>query len=1464
MKNPIFSASLTSQKCFKILLLLLISASGLLAAPYGPEGMPIEWTQPDGTKLELRVFGDEFYGRTETLDGYTVVFDPATEAYQFATLSPDENEFASTGKQVGKADPKTLGLGKGIQINPASRAAKARKKFDEFDAVVKQQARWEELKQAKRNFESFKNEVKKQEKAGKKGFVIPMGTVFPDSEIPTSPSKASGDGSSTGVGAAEPAPPSFTLSGDVVGLTILIDFYDVPGTVVTQAQVDDYMNKPGYTEFTNAGSVYDYFFVQSAGKLRYNNNVTYYVRVPKSKAYYDNKATDCGVCGRLILNDALDVLIANGYDFSQLTTKLVSGQNRVRACNVFFAGADSGVWSFGLWPHRWVLSSPKSVGGGKYISDYQITNIGTTASLRIGTFCHENGHMLLGYPDLYSYDGNAASVGNFSLMDGGNYGGSPAGTHPVNIDPYLKEASGWMDVIDINSASNLRGTVQVDGNQVYRYNNPAKATEYFLFEVRDNTGYEGPFGGQTGSVNPSAGLVAYHVYETGSNTASTIFTASNPNCSYTKPYELMVVEANQRTTITPWYDDPSPDGSDAFKSAGKNQISDTTAPELKFWNPLATGGGRLTNSGCTIKSISADSNVMTFEVGSGSLGATPSIVLSRSTLNAYCNFGANAASQTFTICNGQSGTLNYTVSCNQPWITFPSTTGSVTTTANTITVNYSNFTTSNLPAGTHTATITVTDPAASPTTKTIAVSLTVTGQPYMSLSPVSISKSGFAGLAGPQASFQVRNTGGGAMTYTASEPVSWLSLTPASGVVTAEADTVYANFDATSLAVGTYNTTISVTSTDASNAPLSIPVSFTVDPANMVVTSPNGWENWTVGTVRSITWSSILGGNVKIDLLKGGVFNSAIIASTPNTGSYSWTIPAGLTPALNYSVRITSVETPSSTDQSNLNFVIAPDLPAALDTTGLTWSTTGNVAWFAQMVTTQDGVDAAESGNIGSNQSSSLQATTTGEGTLTFWWKVSSEANFDFLRFYVDNVEQAAAPAISGPVNWVQKTISIPTGSHTIKWTYAKNGSTDGGADTAWVDQVVFTPSAAPEIVVEQPTSTVLVDGSATVNFGSVNTGSSAPLTFTIRNTGSLSLTGLAVTKSGTNSGDFTFTNPPATLAAGANTTFTVTFAPGAAGARTAALQIASNDADENPFDINLTGTGIGPGTLAVTPAGDLTSSGTYGGSFSPASIDYTLSNLGGTSINWTAAKTQTWVTLSAASGTLAAGATTTVTASINSNANTLNVGSYSDTVTFTNTTSGTGNTTRGVSLTVNPIPVTVSLSNLLQIYTGTPRTVSVTTNPTPRAYSVTYDGSSTAPTNGGTYAVVATITEPNHAGTASGNLTIAYNVTYQGNGNTSGSVPVDQTKLQNVNLTLSTNSGGLSKTGYTFIGWNTDANGTGTSYAVGSNYSANASVTLYAQWIVGTYLTCEWRDRRTNQRRRCMGNCQFVVERIG
>lgn len=80
------------------------------------------------------------------------------------------------------------------------------------------------------------------------------------------------------------------------------------------------------------------------------------------------------------------------------------------------------------------------------------------------------------------------------------------------------------------------------------------------------------------------------------------------------------------------------------------------------------------------------------------------------------------------------------------------------------------------------------------------------------------------------------------------------------------------------------------------------------------------------------------------------------------------------------------------------------------------------------------------------------------------------------------------------------------------------------------------------------------------------------------------------------------------------------------------------------------------------------------------------------------------------------------------------------------------------------------------------------------------------------------------------------YTVSYNGNTNNGGAVPANQIKTEGVNLTLAANSGALTKTGHTFVGWNTATNGTGTDYTAGGAYSGNANIALFAKWTPNNY----------------------------
>jgi uncharacterized membrane protein len=124
----------------------------------------------------------------------------------------------------------------------------------------------------------------------------------------------------------------------------------------------------------------------------------------------------------------------------------------------------------------------------------------------------------------------------------------------------------------------------------------------------------------------------------------------------------------------------------------------------------------------------------------------------------------------------------------------------------------------------------------------------------------------------------------------------------------------------------------------------------------------------------------------------------------------------------------------------------------------------------------------------------------------------------------------------------------------------------------------------APEIVVLDSSGADLSDGAAIFNFGNSKIGQPVTITATIRNIGTANLIGLSVTNKGENASEFAVEQlRVSTLAPGAHTILTVTFTPKTPGSRVATLHIASNDADENPFDITLSGIGVLPLTPEIT-----------------------------------------------------------------------------------------------------------------------------------------------------------------------------------------------------------------------------------------------------------------------------------------
>jgi hypothetical protein len=135
-----------------------------------------------------------------------------------------------------------------------------------------------------------------------------------------------------------------------------------------------------------------------------------------------------------------------------------------------------------------------------------------------------------------------------------------------------------------------------------------------------------------------------------------------------------------------------------------------------------------------------------------------------------------------------------------------------------------------------------------------------------------------------------------------------------------------------------------------------------------------------------------------------------------------------------------------------------------------------------------------------------------------------------------------------------------------------------------------------------------------------------------------------------------------------------------------------------------------------------------------------------------------------------------------------------------------------------NPIvgntPATVTLSNLVQAYTGTARSVTATTDPPGITVNITYSGSATAPTNPGTYAVVATISSQTYAGTANGTLVIHGPVPVADSlfkYNNTDQIRVSSAELLANDTRVSTNGTVLTNSGLTLVSVSSGPTGTAT-----------------------------------------------------
>lgn len=126
---------------------------------------------------------------------------------------------------------------------------------------------------------------------------------------------------------------------------------------------------------------------------------------------------------------------------------------------------------------------------------------------------------------------------------------------------------------------------------------------------------------------------------------------------------------------------------------------------------------------------------------------------------------------------------------------------------------------------------------------------------------------------------------------------------------------------------------------------------------------------------------------------------------------------------------------------------------SALDTKDMRWYSGGDAVWSSEKTSGSINSKAMRSGKINNEQATHIMTYVKGPGELTFRWKVSSEANYDYYDLLIDG---KLANYISGEIDWTTETVILGKGRHAITWSYTKDEFVSEGIDAAWLDKVTW------------------------------------------------------------------------------------------------------------------------------------------------------------------------------------------------------------------------------------------------------------------------------------------------------------------------------------------------------------------------------------------------------------------------
>lgn len=461
--------------------LLSLIVSGVCVGAFAIPAKPgfINYTQPDGTVIKVRMVGDEYGHMTYSEKGHLVVekdgalhyaiFDnqgvPQASDRIVTPMEPDAGEIAllQTSEQIEKW-METLESRKFSRLSKFSKSYRVVNSDDSEDS------------------EDSDSEVSDDEGEGEENSderrLVPLN-----------------------FGRFETGFPAF---GKIKGLVILVSYQDVDFKYGDYDYFFRMLNEEGFSDNGSFGSARDWFIENSSGQFLPDFDVYGPVQLPKNRAYYggNNFVGDDKNPEKMVIH-AMEIL-DDEVDFSQYDC---DGDGVIDNVFIFYAGKgehDSNL-SSAVWPHSW------EVYGGAGIEEYFDGLLldryacsceypsGYNRPDGIGTFVHEFSHVM-GLPDLYATNYSSSfTPGDWSAMDSGPYNND--GLTPPNYSSFEKGALGWIDFIPLEEgAVEIPYLADTDVAYVLPTERPE---EFFFFENRQQIGND--------QFIPGHGMLVWHV-----------------------------------------------------------------------------------------------------------------------------------------------------------------------------------------------------------------------------------------------------------------------------------------------------------------------------------------------------------------------------------------------------------------------------------------------------------------------------------------------------------------------------------------------------------------------------------------------------------------------------------------------------------------------------------------------------------------------------------------------------------------------------------------------------------------------------------------------------------------------------------------------------------------------------------------------------------------------------------------